>query len=309
MRTAAHAALSEVAMVTTKRRPAHRDIYWSSILALSANGAFTMRGVLAESGLADDIADDAEDMRRSAHVRKYLSGLVKAGILSSSGHPALYTLTQPQQFAPEIKRDGNPYSLAGGNEGKLTVVIPRNEDGAWMVLKRLAKGGREVTAEAVHEAMQGALPVEAIADYLRRLVKGGYAELAGTDPVRAWRLIRLPAETPRLTLDGRPLKHAAQQDAMWKVIEMSAYFTAADLAQHASTDACDVPLSVAAEYAEHLLAAGYLIKREQAGQDTVYRLLRHTGPMAPRLLKASFVFDPNKNCIYGPGQRVREVRR
>ncbi|MEQ1698163.1 MAG: hypothetical protein ABL901_20225, partial [Hyphomicrobiaceae bacterium] len=80
-------------------------------------------------------------------------------------------------------------------------------------------------------------------------------------------------------------------------------------AKYATTSEIDVPEAVAADYADHLTTSGHLAKREQPDKPTIYRLMRHTGPMAPRIYRASFVWDPNLNCVFGPGQTVREVRR
>jgi len=306
-------AVPEHVVAVPIQRPHRWAYFWELMLTLDKKGEpFSVIEIV-------NLGNLTQIERQS--LSRYVTRLVRGGYLVKIGQKQVrgfcratlfYKIGKFEVSAPQVQRTGEPHAITSA----LTMIIPRNEDGAWVVIKSLAKSNREFTAEQVHEAMQGALPLESIADYIRRLGKGKFAELNGVVMqngrlTKAWRLLRAPAETPRLGVDGRPLKHAAQQDAMWKALEMGGllFITANDLAMYATTPELEVPESVAAEYADHLTASGHLAKRDQTGKQTIYRLMRHTGPMAPRIYRASFVWDPNLNCVFGPGQTVREVRR
>lgn len=293
------------ALVTTQRASPNVDVCWRAIQRLAASkGQFTWRDVMAEAGLG-------EDARGS--VVGILTGLNKAGHLDYKARPptpGVYTLIGDTHRAPpRVTQAGTQIAL----DGQFTVVIPRTEDGVWTAIRELGRIGDDFTVSDVVARIKGAVPREAVADYLRRLSKGGFVEPAGVakDRQQLWCLMRAPAETPRLALDGTPLKHANLQDVIWKALEMSstAFLSAEELTAAIKGD--DLPCDAAdvRDYCEHLTVSGHVIRRAHREHAWAYRLLRYTGPMAPRILSAQFVWDPNKNCVFGEGQRVREVRR
>jgi hypothetical protein len=293
------------ALVTTQRASPYVEACWRAILKLAkTKGSFTYREVMKEAALGEDARGG---------VVGFLTGLNKAGHLDYVARPptpGVYTLigdVRPE--APRVTQAGTQIALGG----QFTVVIPRTEDGVWTAIRELGRTGGEFTVSEIVASIKGAVSRETVADYLRRLSKGGYVKPTSIakDRQQVWCLMRAPAETPRLAFDGSPLKHATLQDVIWRALDMNntAFLSAEELsaAIHGNDLACD-PSDVR-DYCEHLTVSGHVIRRAHSQHAWAYRLLRYTGPMAPRILSAQFVWDPNKNCVFGEGQRVREVRR
>jgi len=100
------------------------------------------------------------------------------------------------------------------------------------------------------------------------------------------------------------------QQAMWNAMRVLVTFTIKELAFSASTEDRAVASSTADIYVRRLLAAGILERIENrhglvrsggGSSPCIYRLLpvANTGPEAPKLLKAGFVFDMNKRRQVG----------
>lgn len=82
-------------------------------------------------------------------------------------------------------------------------------------------------------------------------------------------------------------------DQMWTVMRKFGAFSPTDLVAH-----CAVPveLKVATGYCQTLLAAGYLRVTQKAKpphKQATYRLLKHTGPRAPRTRNIRCLIDTN----------------
>ncbi len=296
-------ALAEVALVTTLKPMAHRDTYWNAIVSIGKRGPFKMR----------DVSDACHpEARHDAMLGKYLRGLVNAGILGTDGVRPVptYWLASVPQHVPHVKPDGNLYV------GQFSVVIPRGEAGAWMLARKLGKGRREFTAEAIVEQSRGAVDAGDLADYLARLMKGGFVEMTGVTVLkggavtRAYRLLKVQPETPRLSRDGVPLASPQRFACLWRAMKMLGYFTTLDLASSASLPELPITEEQAARYATDLAHAGYLQMKERAGQPPLYRLKQtmNTGPCAPEVLRARFVWDPNTCRVVGDAARIEEVR-
>ncbi|MBG0809888.1 hypothetical protein IY145_10905 [Methylosinus sp. H3A] len=98
------------------------------------------------------------------------------------------------------------------------------------------------------------------------------------------------------------------REAMWNAIRALDQFTVSELAVSASTEERPVAQRTADHYVRALLRAGVLRavaepERLKGHGSTrgVYRLVKsaNTGPRAPKLCNAGFVFDPNKNRVLG----------
>lgn len=291
-------ATREHALVTTRHAPAHIAPSWGAIRALSrSQGTFTVPDVLKQARLAGGL---------HLNVAEWLRRLVKAGYLERL-HRGRFRLVREDGDAPRLTQAGLPYAV----EGQFTLVIPRNEDGVWTAIRELGRTGGEFSIEDIGARTHGAVPRAFVADYLRRLSRGGFIRATGSARAPRWVLTRAPAETPRLAPDGAPLRHAYHQDVVWKALEMSAtaFISVEELIAAVSGEGLSLKAADVRDYIEHLVLSGHVLKSPHRAHGACYRLHRYTGPMAPRVIAAHFVWDPNKNCVFGEGQRVREVRR
>lgn len=100
------------------------------------------------------------------------------------------------------------------------------------------------------------------------------------------------------------------REAMWNAMRALGQFTARELAVSASTEERAVSQRSANVYIKRLVEVGVLqvvqlpskaMGRPLGSVAGIYRLLKSadTGPGAPKLCNAGFVFDPNKNRVLG----------
>jgi hypothetical protein len=91
------------------------------------------------------------------------------------------------------------------------------------------------------------------------------------------------------------------EDNLWTAMRGLRSFTPTDVAAHATNDLIVVTLDHARAYCRFLLAAGYLRVMRKAEpvrkREAIYRLIRDTGPKAPRERRVRAVLDPNKGAI------------
>jgi hypothetical protein len=86
----------------------------------------------------------------------------------------------------------------------------------------------------------------------------------------------------------------------WRVMRRLSQYTPTDVAAHATTTACKVTLKDARDYCQLLMRAGYLraVRKALPGKrDAVYRLIKDTGPLAPRLRRVRAVEDRNQRTL------------
>jgi hypothetical protein len=111
-------------------------------------------------------------------------------------------------------------------------------------------------------------------------------EFAVTDP-RAFDTVAVTEAAPRLQTDV---------GNMWTAMRALATFSPVDLAAQASTEEIEVTLVRAREYCRTLLRHGYLkvIRKAVPGvREPIYRLIRNTGPAAPREKRVTVLEDLN----------------
>lgn len=135
----------------------------------------------------------------------------------------------------------------------------------------------------------------------------GYANLA----VYAVKTRRNRAPIERVSERKSPL---SAREAMWNAIRAMKRFTVAELRVTASTEDRPISTRSALVYVQALRKAGILIVIEEParanGRDTgraprgaaagLYRINpAHSGPLAPKLCNAGFVFDMNRRVVVG----------
>lgn len=146
-----------------------------------------------------------------------------------------------------------------------------------------------------------------VRDYLKRLVRAGYAEETAElhGKAKLYRLLKTPGKAPRLQRSGQLVEQGAGRAHMWRSIKMMGVFTTTDLAIAASTESVSITEVYARDYVRFLKQAGYL-KVVQPHQNrkskASYRLLKNmnTGPRAPVVQRIKAVYDPNLNRVMWP---------
>jgi hypothetical protein len=151
-------------------------------------------------------------------------------------------------------------------------------------------------------------------------LKMGVSEDLARNIIRSWRdaeLLEVISEghrvrtvwkvkpTAKITLAARA---RSPEQNMWTAMrQMKSGFTPRDLAAHAATEATPVSPELAQEYCRSLMGAGYLGVNRKAvpgKTEAIYRLIKNTGPTAPREKRVRAVFDGNteQTIVIGGGQ-------
>lgn len=198
----------------------------------------------------------------------------------------------------------------------LRVEIPRGFADYWSIIRELDAQGPWTIAMVVGRTRSHH---EVVGRYVRRLRKGGYAEVVGSiergglKPVSLYQLLKTPTAAPRLRENGSECLPTVQEQ-MWVAMRSLQQFDARELSFAATTDEVSPSLAAAKSYVARLAAAGYLTmvrpgKGGSAGRLAVWRLkaAMNTGPLAPMVMHTRFVWDQNRAAIIGAPTAAEEV--
>lgn len=151
-------------------------------------------------------------------------------------------------------------------------------------------------------------------------LKMGVSEDLARNIVRTWREAELlevitSGHRIRTVFQVRPsarlalaAKARAPEQNMWTAMrQLKSGFTPRDLAAHATTEESLVTPEAAQDYCRALLGAGFLgvARKAVPGKtEAIYRLVRNTGPRAPREKRVRAVVDFNteQTIVIGGGQ-------
>lgn len=183
--------------------------------------------------------------------------------------------------------------------------MSRNQlDDAWQAMKIL----KNFSLQQVRDAVQ-VTTLSALKEFAKRLVSAGVVEehIDFED-------VRYTLLKPTYDPFKPPLKanvQATGRQKMWQSMRILNEFDAAQVASTSGTS-----LSSARSYISILKKAGYIfvVKEamrsgtivERAGETTIYKLLKNTGPTRP-IPKANGVFDVNKNELVEFGKMTRKT--
>lgn len=191
---------------------------------------------------------------------------------------------------------------------RISARVPRGYEGFWQVIRELDKRGEWSIASVYAHTNLRHKPT--VSDYIRRLVRGGFAAVATehptkhTSPEKLYRLIKRPASAPSLRRDGTLLSLPAQQ-RMWNAIRSAQQFDLKWLAFAASDESGPIHGKTVQRYTHHLASVGYLAELSPG----IYRLKRSmdTGPRAPKILRLHVVFDANRSEVIGSDDAEAEA--
>ncbi len=139
-------------------------------------------------------------------------------------------------------------------------------------------------------------------------LKMGVSEDLARNIVRVWRdadLLEVITEGHRIrtVFKMKPsaklalaAKARSPEQNMWTAMRQLKSFSPRDLAAQAATEETEVTLEVAQDYCRALLGAGYLAVARKAvpGKTAaIYRLVKNTGPRAPKEKRVRAVVDAN----------------
>ncbi|CAA0128962.1 Uncharacterised protein [Starkeya nomas] len=189
---------------------------------------------------------------------------------------------------------------------EIRLEIPRGFADFWKIIRELDMSGPWTIAMVTGQTRSHH---EVVGRYVRRLAKGGFAEVVnrpdrgGLPPAAHYRLLKNPVDAPRVRPDGSECLPTAQEQ-MWRAMRSLRQFDARELAFSASTDVVSVSLPAAKSYIARLVAADYLDvvrpgKGGVKGTLAIWRLRpnMNTGPLPPLVMHTRFVWDQNRSVV------------
>ncbi|MBB5046759.1 hypothetical protein HNR60_001507 [Rhodopseudomonas rhenobacensis] len=194
---------------------------------------------------------------------------------------------------------------------KLTVPVSTGQDAIWQIIRDLDKKGPWSIPDIDGETNKAHF--DTLVDYVHRLRAGGYVEIVGTlpkigemTPTNLYRVKIKTSATPRLRRDGSKAPPSGQLQ-MWRAMRSLRQFDYRDLARVASTDELVIAEVTAKTYLHRLSDVGFLqlLKPATPGRadpsPAVWRLKpsMNSGPLAPKVMRTHFVFDPNRRIVVG----------
>lgn len=142
--------------------------------------------------------------------------------------------------------------------------------------------------------------------HVRGWEQAGAVSAVSLDPDRRTRFAVINPEAIDVAQDARPAIPARPRQTpagnMWTAMRGLGSFTPVDLAAHASTEEVQVTLDAARAYARALARGGYLriVRKAIPGKrEAIYRLVRNTGPLAPRERRVTLLYDANQDAFVG----------
>ncbi len=184
----------------------------------------------------------------------------------------------------------------------MKVTVPRGHSGFWQIMRELDECGAwsiNDVADRTNDRRDN------IADFVKRLIAGGYASQSGMNSKghKQYVLLKKPRDTPRLRRDGSECEELINA-TLWRSIRMAKVFTASEIAEYSA-----IKRSTAKRYFQELARVSILAidKKGEPAEETRYRLIKDIGAQAPQILRADAVFDPNSATVLGEAE-AKEVQ-
>lgn len=193
----------------------------------------------------------------------------------------------------------------------IAVALPRGPEFYWKEMR--ARTARGFTVQDIAFSAEG-VSNTTVKRYIWWLEKHGYVVKVGTKKsgygIANIYKIKQDSRTAPIERAADKGKPTTARQALWTAMRTLPQFSIAELGACASTEEHPVAQRSAELYVQRLVSAGVLEVIEapkrangwpRGARGGVYRLKRSadTGPLAPKLCKADFVFDANKNRILG----------
>lgn len=198
-----------------------------------------------------------------------------------------------------------------GQVAVIRAILPPGPETLWPAIRALGSKGY-FTIHDVAEAVPCA--PQAAEGYIARLHAAGMVAHAGetTSRARLWMLTAKKVLPPFLNGQGKPSNAHELTLRIWRALKMAKIVSVTTLRGMIDDQDFTAPSDTVRLYLNALARAGYLdiIPAERACGEQRYRLrpTMMTGPLPPRLLRATLVFDPNRQALAGSTVAADEVR-
>jgi hypothetical protein len=190
------------------------------------------------------------------------------------------------------------------NDIALTVAPPPGPEQFWTAMRDLTKRNGGFSWREIYINSDG-VGRDAARRYVVACAKAGHIkqiDMRGREKI--YIVTRQSAKTPLIVMrDGDPGARGQHRQHIWTAMRTLSVFTAREIAAAASTDEVRINVKTVERYIHQLRTAGLVTYMQNAGKSgaSTYRLkpAANSGPRAPRILQARFVYDANLKKVVG----------
>jgi len=186
------------------------------------------------------------------------------------------------------------------------IEVPAGQEVIWSYLSR----GKAFSCRDIAKLVGCA--TSRVEDYVLRLVRGGHAAEVGVaagSGVKLYQLRHHPHILPQLNARGETDATYDLCDKVWRAAKMLRLFTLTELLAHLDKGVCR---SAVRNYIREMNKAGYLIELPAVREcgEAQFKLVpaMSSGPLPPQPMRATFLFDRNRQAIANKTLGAEEVR-
>lgn len=191
---------------------------------------------------------------------------------------------------------------------RLDVALPRGPEHYWQMMVDLTRKAGGFTITDVW-GLTNSRSRNTVKGYIVYCRDAGHIEETGALPNGAitYRVINLTVTAPTIRRPDYQGTRGRVQQAIWSAMRGLPQFTIKELAVEASTDEITITDGLVRDYLIALQEAGYITTLRPSQKLKTRGLFRlkpimNTGPAAPAIMKARFVYDRNRKCTYGEAE-------
>lgn len=217
---------------------------------------------------------------------------------------------QIRAIVADVTRFGDVKRDTDGHAATIRVLVPPGPEVLWPMIRKLGEKGPFAIDDVVALCR---CPPGQVESYMARLHMAGYVAAAGetTDRKRLWQLTSQKVVPPFLDTKGNPAHGHEMLTRIWRALKMAKAVSVSTLRSFVDDGEVTLSADTARTYLNALAEAGYLdvIEAKVPLGERRYRLKpgMMTGPLPPRLLRATLVYDPNRKEL-SSSARAQEVR-
>lgn len=190
------------------------------------------------------------------------------------------------------------------NEIALTIAPPPGPEQFWAAMRELTKSHGGFTWREIY-IRSNEVGRDAARRYVVACAKAGHIrQIDMRSREKVYVVTRQTSKAPLIVMrDGDPGARGLHRQHIWTAMRTLSVFTAREIAAAASTDDVRVNVKTVERYIHQLRVAGLIsyMKNEGKRGASTYRLKpsANSGPKAPRILEARFVYDANLKTVVG----------
>lgn len=189
--------------------------------------------------------------------------------------------------------------------------VRSGRDHYWSLMMDAEMSDRAFTVDDIFDLSDNRSRCQ-IGFFIRALLRAEIISPTGEKNARGmeyYRVVARQSATPVFSASGKLIAEPMTvRQALWNAMRSPFFrsgFNLIDLVSYASTDTLRINPGTTRNYIWWLEHADYLVaRRDVPGAATIWRLVRNTGPDAPKILRTECIYDPNRKAVIGAPKTV-----